>query len=301
MMTSPAPNLVNVKVSEIKVVNPRQRNAAVYAQIVENIRTVGLKRPITVTKRLHQEGPWAYDLVCGQGRLEAYQLLGEAQIPAVVIDATAEDSLIMSLIENVARKPRSALETMREIKALRDRGHTHERIAKMIGAVPSWVTSVLGLLENGEERLVASVASGVMPIGVATVISRGTPKDLQVALAEAYEAGTLRGRQLATVRNVIRLRESSRLIGPTNSKGSSGQRGRDWTPEGLLKVFEEEAGARRLAVKKAELVAQLLTFTVAAFKKLMEDPTFVAALEAEDLASMPAALGDALGTRETVQ
>ena len=41
-----------------------------------NIAELGLKRPITVTRRDVAEGI-RYELVCGQGRLEAYQALGQ--------------------------------------------------------------------------------------------------------------------------------------------------------------------------------------------------------------------------------
>ena len=45
-----------------------------------------------------------YDLVCGQGRLEAFLALGQTTIPAIVINASREDQYLMSLIENIARK-----------------------------------------------------------------------------------------------------------------------------------------------------------------------------------------------------
>src|SRR3546814_4634294 len=69
-------------------------------EIVDNIAAVGLKRPITVSRRAAANSV-RYDLVCGEGRLEAFRMLGEAEIPAVVIDADEADCLVMSLIENI--------------------------------------------------------------------------------------------------------------------------------------------------------------------------------------------------------
>ena len=40
-------------------------------------------------------------LVCGQGRLEAFQSLGQREIPALVVEADSDDCLVMSLVENV--------------------------------------------------------------------------------------------------------------------------------------------------------------------------------------------------------
>ena len=66
-----------VPIDRITVINPRVRNKKVFKQITSNIAELGLKRPITVTRREDADGP-RYDLVCGQGRLEAYQVLGQS-------------------------------------------------------------------------------------------------------------------------------------------------------------------------------------------------------------------------------
>lgn len=59
-----------IAVSDISVVNPRIRNKKSFRELVENIAALGLKKPITVTRRAERESK-TYDLVCGQGRLEA--------------------------------------------------------------------------------------------------------------------------------------------------------------------------------------------------------------------------------------
>ena len=76
-----------IPVSRITVVNPRVRNKRVFKEIVDKHRAIGLKRPITVTKHEEPNGGFRYDLVCGQGRLEAYQTLGHKAIPALVVTA----------------------------------------------------------------------------------------------------------------------------------------------------------------------------------------------------------------------
>ncbi len=78
---SSLPSVELIPVDQITVVNPRVRNMKIFRDIVANIEKIGLKRPITVTRRQHPEGP-RYDLVCGQGRLEAYRALGQTDIPA---------------------------------------------------------------------------------------------------------------------------------------------------------------------------------------------------------------------------
>ena len=76
-----------IPIERITVINPRVRNKKIFKEIVSNIAEIGLKRPITVTRRDDENGP-RYALVCGQGRLEAYQALGQHEIPALVVRPT---------------------------------------------------------------------------------------------------------------------------------------------------------------------------------------------------------------------
>ena len=76
-----------IPVAKITVLNPRSRNKRQHREIVNNIESIGLKRPITVSRHHGPGGP-RYDLVCGEGRLEAFLMLGQTEIPAVVIEAS---------------------------------------------------------------------------------------------------------------------------------------------------------------------------------------------------------------------
>ena len=53
-----------VPVGRINVINPRVRNKKIFREIIANIGELGLKKPITVTRRPSPDGP-RYDLVCG--------------------------------------------------------------------------------------------------------------------------------------------------------------------------------------------------------------------------------------------
>lgn len=41
-----------IPIAQIEVLNPRERNKQVFEQIVGNIKSVGLKKPITVTAQV---------------------------------------------------------------------------------------------------------------------------------------------------------------------------------------------------------------------------------------------------------
>jgi len=105
----PGHDVIMIPIEHIRVVNPRERSKRKFREIVTNISDVGIKRPITVRPRT--DG--VYDLVCGQGRLEAFKQLGQTSVPAIVRDVSEEDSLLMSIVENIARKKPSTMETVR--------------------------------------------------------------------------------------------------------------------------------------------------------------------------------------------
>ena len=92
-----------IPTDRVRVLNPRVRNRRTFEAMVENIARIGLKRPITVAPRAGTD-PQEYDLVCGQGRLEAFIELKQYRIPAIVIEADESDCLVMSLVENCARR-----------------------------------------------------------------------------------------------------------------------------------------------------------------------------------------------------
>ena len=102
MMEHETITIKSVPVERIVVLNPRVRNKKQFRQIIDSISNVGLKKPITVSRNQNGDGEASYQLVCGQGRLEAFIALGENEIPAIVVDVTEEDSLIMSLYNAIS-------------------------------------------------------------------------------------------------------------------------------------------------------------------------------------------------------
>lgn len=121
-------SLENIPIEKINILNPRERNRKIANEIKKNIEDVGLKRPITVSRRLDFTDGKEYDLVCGQGRLEAYIANNQTEIPAIIIDADEEETLIMSLVENIARRNYSPTELLQGIKQLKDKDILRPRL-----------------------------------------------------------------------------------------------------------------------------------------------------------------------------
>jgi ParB family chromosome partitioning protein len=280
-----------IPISKITVINPRTRNKRQHQEIVNNIEAIGLKRPITVSRRSGNEGI-KYDLVCGEGRLEAFQLLGQTEIPAVVIEANENECLVMSLVENIARRVPKPIESMREISALRSRGFSDAAIAEKIGVGASWVNMIASLLERGEERLVSAVESGLIPVSLAMEISRAETEEVQNLLLDAYETGKLRGKKLAAVRRILDLRLRSQRQSSQSTARRLGRKNnsRRMTVTDLMQIYQREAEKQRLLVKKSDFTQTRLLFLVEALKDLLADDAFKNLLRAEKLETIPRAL-----------
>ena len=128
-----------IPVQQIHIMNPRARGKKKFDQIVSNIGTLGLKKPVTVTHVEGTNGDARYDLVCGQGRLEAYIQLGQELIPAILVKGTREDLLMMSLAENLARRSHSTIEMVRAINLLKEAGYKRQEIAQKIDLDATYV------------------------------------------------------------------------------------------------------------------------------------------------------------------
>ena len=221
------PDMVTlVPIDRIEILNSRDRNLKVFEEIVDNIRTIGLKKPITVAERLGEDGEPCYVLVCGEGRLNAFRLLGETHIPALVVNVSDEDAFIMSLAENIARRGYRPLEILADIEIVRKRGYSAEIIIQKTGLSPKYVKDIVFLLDQGEERLIEGVQRGTIPLTTALEIARANETageneaTLGDLLQEAYENGQLKGRQIIEAKRLIEKRQA---LGPGLAESGSDQ------------------------------------------------------------------------------
>ena len=137
-----------------------KRDKTKFLEIVDSIETVGLKQPIKVSRANGSNGEAEYNLVYGQGRLEAFKALGQKEIPAIITELSEQDSLILSLVENVARRQPRPAELFKAICTLAKEGYADAEIAKKIGYGADHVGKIRRLLKAGEERLLVAVEIG---------------------------------------------------------------------------------------------------------------------------------------------
>jgi ParB family chromosome partitioning protein len=280
-----------IPIERIRVLNPRPRDKKKFEQIIQSIKNLGLKKPIQVSLRSAEEGTEpGYDLVCGQGRMEAFLALGHKEIPAIVVEVSREERLLRSLVENMARRLPSRLALMNEIERLKADGYSNVEIGKKLDIADGTVGGYIALKKAGEERLLDAAINGKIPLGVAMDIAKAHSPELQRELLKGFESKELN--QFA-IRTVKRLIDQRRFVGKGRDTEADKKKSRT-NADSLINAFKRESQKQRLMVKKARLCDAKLVITVTALGKLLGDENFFNLLRAESLADIPQYLQDKL-------
>jgi ParB family transcriptional regulator, chromosome partitioning protein len=264
-----------IPIAEIKVLNSRDRRAAPFKEMVSSVARLGLKKPITVSSR---NGDAPYELACGQGRIEAFLALGQKNIPAIVVDASTEDCILMSLVENIARRRHSPLEYLAEIGRLAKHYSTNE-IAGKLDLKPEHVRAIGLLLKRGEERLLSAVERGVIPPTLAIEIAKAKSPKLQGALLETYASQRSTSAQVAKIRRLA----EQRYRGTDKAREREGK----ISAASLVRAYRQETQRQKLVTSRADLAQARLLFIVNALRTLLSERMFVTILREESLDTLP--------------
>ncbi len=123
---------------------PRQEfDAAALQDLAISIMEYGLLQPITV----RQVSPFDYELIAGERRLTACRNLGMHYIPAVVMAASATDSAVLALVENIQRENLNYMEEAEAFANLiQEHGLTQEELADKLGKSQSTIANKIRIL-----------------------------------------------------------------------------------------------------------------------------------------------------------
>lgn len=151
---APAPaELVHLPVGAVTA-NTRQPRKRVdpegIAELSESVRAQGIVQPVVV--RPLPEG--RYELIAGERRWRAARQAGLATVPAVVRESDDRDSLLLALVENVAREDLSPVDEARAYAVLLDEfGLSLGEVAEHVGRSKPAVSNRLRLLELSDDVL----------------------------------------------------------------------------------------------------------------------------------------------------
>ena len=112
-------------------------------ELTLSIAQVGLIQPLTV----RPAGP-GYELISGERRLRACQLLGLREVPCIVERVDPEKSALMAMVENVQRSDLSFWEEAEGYRRLLTvYGLSREELCRRIGKSPAFLSNRLRLLK----------------------------------------------------------------------------------------------------------------------------------------------------------
>jgi ParB family chromosome partitioning protein len=234
------PELANLPVAEIRP-NPRQPRKRFddepIAELAASIRAQGVIQPVVVRTRL----AGGYELIAGERRWRAARDAGVETVPAVVREADDRDTLLLGLVENVAREDLSPVEEARGYALLLDEfdlslAEVAERVGRSKPAVSNKLRlldlrdDVLDLLESG--ALTEGHARAVLAVpdddGRRRLARRIATEGMSVRAAERAARGSgarTRPRRKARVDPALatRVREGLRRLTGLDTKVSSGR------------------------------------------------------------------------------
>ena len=150
------------------------------AGLASSIKQQGLLQPIVVRPR----PAGGYELIAGERRWRAARDAGLATLPALVREADDRDSLLLALVENVAREQLSPVEEARAYASLVDEFELSlGEVADRVGRSKPSVSNRLRLLELPEEVL-WMVARGELTEGHARAVLAVPDHDARRRLAK---------------------------------------------------------------------------------------------------------------------
>jgi len=152
--------LAHVQVEQIHA-NPRQPRRRfdheATAGLADSIRTSGVVQPVVLRPR----AAGGFELIAGERRWRAAREAGVPTVPAVIREADDRETLLLGLVENVARENLSPVEEARGYALLMDEfelslGEVSERVGRSKPAISNKTRllelpdDVLAMVERGE-------------------------------------------------------------------------------------------------------------------------------------------------------
>lgn len=271
-----------VPIDQVKVINSRSRDKEQFEMNVTSIDSVGLLKPIRVNDKFLDKTGF-YELICGEGRLLAHNQLGRKTVVAEVVTCSRKEALLQSLIENIARTKPGSMDFARELKRLHDEGWTYKRIAEIACKNEEYIRSYIRLVEQGEERLIHGVETGVFPIKFAIQVATTEDSQIQNILMDAFDDGVVTTLNFGQARRIIAARSKQ-------AKRSGPDKG--YTVGQLKQDIAETTRVKTSYVREAKSKESRFMTLLSGVNTLFQDAALVALLRKRKLDRRPELIGD---------
>jgi len=133
--------------------------------LADSIAEHGVLQPLVV-----RPAPGGYQLIAGERRMRACQMLGKDTVPVVVRQATDQQALLLALLENLQREDLNPMEEAKAFERLVEEfSLSHDEIASGVGKDRSTVANSLRLLKLPAE-LQQDISDGRISAGHARAL-----------------------------------------------------------------------------------------------------------------------------------
>ena len=178
-------------------------------ELADSIREQGIVQPLIVRER---DGH--LELIAGERRWRAAQLLGLAEVPVILREADDRAVLELALIENLQRENLNPIEEAHGYAQLTEQFQLkQEEVATKVGKSRAAVANALRLLKL-PPSLQATIREGRLSVGHAKVILGLASEQNQRLAAERIMKEGLNVRQTEALVTRLQARESGAVNGP---------------------------------------------------------------------------------------
>ena len=151
-------------------------------QLADSINENGQISPIVVRKMGEK-----FELIVGERRWRATQLLKKDTIDAVIIDADEKTSAVLSIVENVQREDLNSMEEAESlIRLVNEFGMSHDDVSKYISKSRTHVTNLIRLNDLSDYGK-AQLRMGTITMGHARAVLTLSPDEQSRILREAVK------------------------------------------------------------------------------------------------------------------
>lgn len=172
-------------------------------ELTQSIKEKGVIQPVLVRRRADY-----YELIAGERRFRAANLLQIKEIPAIVKEVDDEESLELSLIENIQRQSLNPIEEAHAFQYLIDKFLvTQEKISEVIGKSRVTVANTLRLLKLPRE-IQDEIKRGTISFAHGRALLEVDDINLQRRLVNEIISGSLSVRELESL---IKTRRPKRM------------------------------------------------------------------------------------------
>jgi len=204
--------IIYLKLGQIKSspLQPRELfDSQTLEELTQSIKEKGVIQPVLVRRRGED-----YELIAGERRLRAANLLQINEIPAIVKDVDDRNSLELSLIENIQRENLNPIEEAHAYQYLIDKFNlTQERISEILGKARTTITNTLRLLKLPQE-IQEEIKRGRISYGHGRALLELEDQNQQRRLAQEVIASGLSVRELENLIKGQRPRLSKQRMSP---------------------------------------------------------------------------------------